>query len=672
MFSKRTTEHILALKSKNEDRKNVFLEIELRINNFNQHGIKISIYDKLNKYFDLKGYKRTHTETTEYLFSEPKSDKYLRSSIRKVVDESSDVKWHKKMLLLREEYKEYATTLNASLEIHPTGNFDENMIKDRDSPIVRIKIRDSFNLGDIKIDLTKVIMTRNGVDETMYELEAEIIYTKGNRIDTLLDNLSKEGIKLIKLVQDTEVLYSLSELLEVKGWYKRVIRGTKYTNAKVLDYNDLSYGEIVGGNYVMTVGHKPCGQRGRLSFAPNGIWIIMEDGGFRRMTSSSGGYTGAIFDGIEVPENMLLKDLKTKTLFLIFDCLVYGGKTDIQGRNHYGRMNTSKGITDNLKLVPTITIWSMTFHQIASVDEFYNVMDLLFKQDNISYQTEGLIFIPNGLSYGELNRKLLKWKRVPSIDMSVGWKNVGGKGQLKLMVKGEAGNKLVEFKGTEKDPLEVDDSLIRGLESGRVVEMVKEEDKMVLLKYRGDKKWPDSQKTAENVWESIVRPIKIGTLLGKDMRIMKNYHQRLIKDFNIKLVLSPDVLEIKSDFMNIVEDIEKNSVIGTDIGFFMLDKGMVEEIFRPKYRGVSLRNYWIGDIEISYNDGFLKFGDLSSYPFNLIDMIKKLNKNSSSKYYKIEEVKQADDEKFMSDDEKLISKMFIYGKLKVDQKNKEE
>lgn len=186
--------------------------------------------------------------------------------------------------------------------------------------------------------------------------------------------------------------------------------------------------------------------------------------------------------------------------------------------------------------VENIKISTKTFYNTGNI---YNDVEAALKEnknfEDNDIKTDGLIFQP--IKGHFVNSDTFKWKPVDNLTIDFMVEQIWGEKEniYNLSVAGKG--RIVAFRGTRKFPYLKTVSFKNNafkdepMSSGRILEFKwdKKSENFVPIKFRDDKPSPNRADVAINVWEDIMEPIYEETIQGKDLVIMRKYHN-MIKD----------------------------------------------------------------------------------------------------------------------------------------------
>jgi len=284
-----------------------------------------------------------------------RSDTGIRKQVISVEGEEDRVVWQRKSRLRNFDHGPFYNygvrlSFNSEVTIPPVEDFIHD--------ILRIRHRESFHFGDIKIDMTEIDSQstksrKGGGDDscsyqTKYEVEVEI----GNWHITTTEKLKQFNRVLKKVfmeLYDTATLYTIPERRNLFK-FMNIILGEKQltvldfgmvAQARNLKFKDMVWGGLIGNEIKIggkrvsnhySVTHKADGVRKFLAIDRTGVWFVFppeEANLVYRFTKRDHDYSlsGLILDGELVPRERRRKDVGTTIV----------DKEDIPGVTIYAR-----------------------------------------------------------------------------------------------------------------------------------------------------------------------------------------------------------------------------------------------------------------------------------------------------------------------------------------------
>jgi hypothetical protein len=453
--------------------------------------------------------------------------------------------------------------------------------------MIRNKHRLSFPLynGTIRVDLTIVTEEKpNTKPVERFEIEVEL---EESRIvaEQTWKNLDQVLILLLKLVQNTTVLYTINEknrladdinsILETndkkqKSYVSKKESGRINHNplvqARNLKLRDLVWGGLLGGNIQYTCTLKASGLRKMFVIHATGIWLVFPPEEYTRLTvriDQLGDLENTILDGEDLlPEHRKdNSEIKAPHYYLPFDTIASRGSTAIQEQPHMQRLKVCemiRGLFNRLNMFQNIFVMGEKIFRLidSTPDAFYRTVQLVDRDILQSpCKTDGYMFTPDNTVYNphsdyqKLNKRRLtsfpdicKWKdpKDLTMDLRLNWKSVGdhtsnAPGILLANVNGVGR----PFVGTDINPfnpetqMDWDSPLLNGWVSGGILELAPDFThtpiKLFPVRIRHEKPQPNTLEIAQDVWNDINHPLDHLTLEGQTFSLVRAYHNQIKK-----------------------------------------------------------------------------------------------------------------------------------------------
>lgn len=470
------------------------------------------------------------------------SEDRIGDDIRETIHEGKST-WINKKRLLAEDISSYGLRIGASQEtpISPIPNFTPTHI--------RRKVRYSYLIvnGAVRVDLT-----REENHRVVHEVEVELIV-----IDAF-DAFSKSIELILKLVQDTHILYTMAERKLVIDYFNNLLTGgnrkridfTALKQGRGLKFRDMVWGGLIGNERTgYFVSNKADGVRKILFFAPNGIWLLMPPYEFTRLTTENyPTLTGTALDGELISkEKRKPKAPKEKYWFLAFDTLAWQGEINVQKQPHDDRMRLAQITADRIVSV-LLKVNTMTFKSFDTSERFFQVMrDMFDYQKTMSYETDGFMFGPETADY---DPKVMREGKLVSVDqlplsqrvLTAAPDNVKWKPSQKLtidfLIRHKEGNielyvnqygAPVLFTGSYLNPFDgiiPTPDFLKDVQNNSIVEF-KWDEQFIPQRIRLDKFQPNKKEIATDIWDDIHHPIREELLRGKTFDLLKYYLSRI-------------------------------------------------------------------------------------------------------------------------------------------------
>lgn len=546
------------------------LEIEIRFGYFRENrqffnGVSYRAFTRLLEYFTVTGPQRLLPERIQ-------STDEVMGDIRHTIKPDGTDSWLKKEKIWREDFfsSEYPFRVSASREI-PISKPDNFKIQ-----VIRNKDRYSFRLarGQIRLDLTQVTMIDERNEQTTrFEVEIEIKNSGVfERIESFLTTVLLQLFGSEDLYTETErlgIISFVNRLLNPESQQTLSIDSRALVQARNIKFPDLVYGGLIGNQRtVYKVTAKADGVRKLLVFANSGIWMVMAPGEINRVSRLVyPNLVGFILDGELIPLSQRRAGAPTtKYWYLIFDCISSEGNLNgygdqsVQNLTHTERMGHAQRVSNTFKpannapdpITQILTVNTKRFDAFTSPPEFFALMNrYLSILQGLSYQTDGLLFVPDRTPYNPRSDQLYKlyertltkvpdickWKAAVdlTIDLVIVWKATEtGINLLELYAGGKGGYE--QFLGSNDYPLgnqiKIDDPILTNVPTGTVVEFYWDPKESLLIprRIRFDKVRPNRIDIALDIWYDIHNPIGPEVIRGESFRLMRKYHNRIKKD----------------------------------------------------------------------------------------------------------------------------------------------
>jgi hypothetical protein len=459
--------------------------------------------------------------------------------------------------------------------------------------LTRIKHRYSWQNSSVRYDLTKVTQTEKGKEPiTRYEVELEMISSilesrssklsssEIEQFNTDLNRLSNETLFTLMRIQNTDMLYKksvknflanfINEKLNANN-YKR-IAGNKYPTKEgevareiIVQARDLKLKDILSEgilkDYSVTI--KAEGLRKLLVIHSTGVWLVFnsEFCKISELPQDWKSYENTILDGEDIPPAHRNVSKEARHYYLPFDTLLYRGKDvtsePLKQRLEYTKSIRSLGVLFSGK-IPMLITEEKPFYFFNTPEQFYSGINSALRKFNNKYENDGLIFTPFNTKYNSqsdrfpLRERVLskhpdicKWKPQEklSIDLAI---NISAS-HRGLYANKRGQKELVEFKGSNNYPFDPETQIdwfspFFKNPNGTILEFAPKTDNdknfvtvngryiLTPIRSRPDKLRPNGIDIANDVWENINIPIKLSTLKGEDILLMRKYHNRIKKN----------------------------------------------------------------------------------------------------------------------------------------------
>lgn len=461
-----------------------------------------------------------------------------------------------------------------------------------DLDIIRNKHRFTWKDGVYQFDITQVTSTEKGHStESTWEIEVELQIPYFNPRETKLSPEDKEAIydafykftfkvlDLLKIVNNTDLAYTNAEKNRIEDY---VVNTLNYGNfrdkedfiakARNIKPQDIVFGGIVGGRVDYTVTPKAEGLHKILVVHDTGVWLVYpgkEYSLIEKAPLASGQYEawkwfnfrGTILDGEDIAPERRNEYKEIKHFFLPFDTLVYCGE-DVRSRPLGERQRLADTLRNAVGSSASLLIKMKPFIPLGRTSkEFYNSMSKVFDiVKYLDYKTDGLVFTPINTNYkpgGEKFKKeervltrvpdICKWK--PGNEYTIDLKVVQTADKRGLFASRKDEN--IPFKGDDWNPFDAEtqvdwyDPMFSQIPNYTIVEfgpkinsdgkrvyLDEEETKLILkpIRTRPDKLYANGVITSVDTWKDLNDPIEESTLTGKNIVLMRKYHNQVKRE----------------------------------------------------------------------------------------------------------------------------------------------
>jgi precorrin-6B methylase 2 len=449
---------------------------------------------------------------------------------------------------------------------------ESNAVKEAN--VLREKQRSSFKYKDepwrFDLSLTK---QKNEQEHQLYEIEVELLTPLNpsavqnfNKAMTLMFQLVFESPLVYRSFVRMDVFKEVNEKLGGKFDNKPFLDLEAITQARNLNYNDLTYGGLVGGSepYFATV--KADGYRRFLLVRKKELWII---GPPNVLALLSRGQTfdipkrwdGALFEAEEIPVSNRNGTIENSVAryFLLYDCLYAQGvsllKQPLSERfGLVGQIELKAGVVpiagavntlvqdfvNDISENPIVNLNAKMYYPLENVEVFYSSMrQMLRTLNDLPYKNDGFIFTPGGvyLPAGQLARRkgensqglpdILKWKPDILNTFDLLYKNgvfnsLSSEKKIEPFLPNEIStDKIVKFDPTSKNAEPAGpffEDLVYEIGWNRRKNVYE------LHRVRYNKTTPNSTAVARDSLKTAQNAISVETLLGGDLILMRRYH----------------------------------------------------------------------------------------------------------------------------------------------------
>jgi len=531
-------------------------EFEARIRNITKNSYNID-YKEYNQVFMFlkshKGLNIVHSNTTDEIANDG------LWSIRKTTDNTTGNITYSKKMRIKTKYVDTKDLENIGVNL--SMNIERAIESIKIKPdLIRNKNRTSFIINDIiRIDMTIITRGNTETQNKTYEIEIELI---GSLTDINYDIFKRWIYGIVKVFQNTSIIYDRNQTKEVSIWYNSIFNGSKSNDAKLdpkvisqardLEMNDLSWNTMVETPYDVT--YKTDGVHKVLVVGEYGMWMIYSPYYYNFLLPSE--ITLNIFNNDRIVlDGEWIEETKT---FWVFDTIFATSHNDtyVQTLDHLTRMIVASEFIERhkdvlVKLQGKIKLKTKAFYQTFPKDDptaenFFKTMRLRFRSSNVlDYETDGLIFTPIYKHYNYLratfgNASVLKWKPLNQLTIDFLIKRIPNTTDFNIYVIDKINNdsasksELIIYTGNDFFPFSgriKSTEMIKDAVDGSIYEFSYNENEKTFTptRIRLDKVIPNNMKQALITNQLIHDPITEELLSGDTFKFMRRYHNKLKK-----------------------------------------------------------------------------------------------------------------------------------------------
>jgi hypothetical protein len=507
----------------------------------------------------------------------------------------------------------------------------------------------------VKCDLSYVITERDNEKNRKEGYECELEFSvEGFKYLNLLLN------RFLRVINDnTLYLFTFQEGQTIKNEIYKVIDFKSMNQPVLLKYEHFT--SMMNPEIGYRVSRKADGQR-RLLVFKNGVWLFYFPDILQRVQRESNKlFEGAILDG-ELLEDVTGELKNNFYNYIAFDCIskydLGTGEFDnsIREKNHDERLRYCQVIAEHYKDNRYLFVFLKSFYSFDGAEDFFARVREIFRENHfIHYKQDGLLFVPQNSPY---NFTQYKWKPPELLSVDLLYRS----GSL------WANHDRPVNMPVENSPM---------LKSGEIIEFVYRDGKLVPYRIRSDKVYPNNHEVVMETIKYMKNPITVEVISGETFQFMKKYHKRIKKrlydiPLEKKKILSIGKKLEKADVITMFnpkraetpEAILENLEYRGYLLFMFMDGNVVDQVFNPKLTGPVLENE-------------LKIGDNGKIVYRppgkvLIDIPGFIQKEQNLFYIQelatslmpsltLVHVSLANDEKFLSAKEYLVSRFYVYG-----------
>lgn len=216
-------------------------------------------------------------------------------------------------------------------------------------------------------------------------------------------------------------------------------------------------------------------------------------------------------------------------VFYIFDVMTYKSE-DVTRKPLKARLALVADFVKNFKLRSTITMMAKPFY--TNPNFYLNAESI---RDDFGYgttPTDGLIIQPLNQPYK--NNSTYKWKPKEKLTIDFRLRLSPDESKYNIFVFDDATKQDALFAGTRMRPHDgtitiIDGKFQREDVEGRIIECSWdfETNRFIPVRFRDDRPIPNRKPVAEDNWMDIVSPIEEDTIYGRDMVLMRRYHNKM-------------------------------------------------------------------------------------------------------------------------------------------------
>lgn len=509
--------------------------------------LKIKGVSKI-QFNDLKAYAQERFESTKTVTIDSflDEDRYTKQTDGDIpstgdIELNKYYKTTKKPLFNKELERQGTMSHNVKLTLAyemfvPANVFNENILN---SSYVRYKNRTSYKIGNVSLDMTEVDTFSPNRKE--YEVELELV-----------DDITEANITALENVymQINNILLRSNTIMSFNSYCGGNLRMSNPNSTIKMDYGvlakvrnlklkDLTIDGLMNGKYTITL--KADGERVVILVDQSGVWMLQSRPGndiVERITDTP---------ECILPLTPLVLDAEMvftrneEDLFIPFDIISLKGKTLIQKFPLVGdksRMAFIEKVVKHLSSYMNIT--TKTYYEIGNTSKsaILSMQEVQSFAESVNYDNDGYIITPIDEGYYQHTDKIRLEQRIlsdyPDICKLKPWElltiDVVYK-DSRIYVSENSGKELKVFRGSKKYPfnhqINLNHDSLRENE-GAIVEIAPEiVEGVIVLKFyrtRSDKMQPNRERVADNVWNDLNNPITPDTVIGKDMKMIRDYH----------------------------------------------------------------------------------------------------------------------------------------------------
>lgn len=408
---------------------------------------------------------------------------------------------------------------------------DENVKENFKTSLIRRRTRWTKKIGKHTLDLTRVVQEDLKSRAKLVQHEVEIEF------GATLKHLPEFVGAIQTIILGGGLPFSLKEreaaIAEYEG-YVASSGGRGISTAWMSKPTNLTIPEL---SRKWAVTNKLDGQRRTLIVTHQGVWVHTDPDFLKIVARSPPGLTAVI-------DCEYYQDT-----YYAFDCVWYNYK--ISGERLKVRLSKVESVVRALKNLIRIEMKTFYHPEDAEMAEetgnpVYECVRRAFReQESTGSDYDGIIFQSTG-PYDTRSARKWKPKELLSIDFYL---DLEDQGTYTIHTWNKARQINLPWEGKWFEGKEVSSTITyaSGM-SGTVVECVLQDGEWVVMRERPDKLYPNATHVAESTWGLITRPIEKTTIEGKDLVMMRTYHNK-IKAGLINSTIrgkTPDVIDFGS------------------------------------------------------------------------------------------------------------------------------
>jgi hypothetical protein len=483
------------------------LEIEARLRNLTEKQIGL-----LRDYAEKSNMKRSDSFTIDY---------YVDN--KRITQE--DDKYY--FIIKKEIFRKILFSPPKDIKISISTESEKKPAKEpKNFSRKRIKDRTSYEDDNLRLDITKV--DDNGVLRTEVELEV---------IDSQKFDKDKFFPAIINIYDqmkdmDTELISYLNEKLLQKISDNEKDIYSILSRARDLLIRDMTKQGLLN-NY--TIALKADGVQKMMIFKGAKTFLFYPNQGFLYLAD----YKNPSWDNCVLMGEWVEKSRhqyeEYDYLFLPFDILVYQDR-DVRRDNYLKRLSYLTSFYDNT-FANTHLLKKPYLSPGKDIVSFYSACrQILDLEKEVKFSTDGIIFTPIDSPYLTLGQKLPQkgenkqriLSKFPDVCKYKSPENL----TIDFLVKSDGLYiKEGKFKGTKRYPFDKKNYQVEDKYLNKIVEFEPNLSGRDIVYYpraiRTDKKFPNRLKQSLDIWSLVHNPIKIDTIRGESVQLMRRYHNKI-------------------------------------------------------------------------------------------------------------------------------------------------